>query len=278
MSDLLPIIEYMNELLTLPVPLAAGTSERESAELSAHGDAPEPLERLEARICELAGHLTAATCRFLLLIADFDERRGWADWEMASCAAWLSCKCQIAPGTAREQVRVARSLAEYPLIRQEFAAGRLSYAKARALTRIVTPDTEADLVAMATPMTAGQLERFAQAHRRVSEADHNRPRPVRRLTWGPAGDLDYQFRAVLPAEAAAVVFQALRAARNDLEHPHDDHDHGDRDVSAETRSSRLSRQDAAAGISFAGTEPPAAEMESTENLVSMKRPAPWCCR
>ena len=69
---------------------------------------------------------------------------------MPSCAAWLSWKCQIAPGTAREQVRVARSLAEYPLIRQELAASRLSYAKARALTRIVTPETEADLVAMAT--------------------------------------------------------------------------------------------------------------------------------
>ena len=121
------------------------------------------MERLEARICELAGHLTAATCQFLLLVADFDQRRGWADWEMPSCAAWLAWKCRIAPGTAREQVRVARSLAEYPLIRQELAAARLSYAKARALTRIVTPETEADLVAMATPMTAGQLERFAQA-------------------------------------------------------------------------------------------------------------------
>ena len=118
-------------------------------------------------------------------------------------------------------------MAEYPLIRREFAAGRLSYAKVRALTRIVTPQTEADLVEMATPMTAGQLERFAQAHRRVSEADDRGPRPARKLTWSPAGDLDYKFRAVLPAEAAAVVFQALRAARNDLEHPHDDHEHGD---------------------------------------------------
>ncbi len=221
---------------------------------------------MEARICELAGHLTAATCQFLLLIADFDERRGWADWEMASCAAWLSWKCQIAPGTAREQVRVARSLAQYPLIRQEFAAGRLSYAKARALTRIVTQETEADLVAMATPMTAGQLERFAQAHRRVSEADRDRPRPARRLTWGPAGDLDYQFRAILPAEAAAVILQALRAARNDLEHPHDEHHDQDHDVSAETRLERLGRRDTEAGTTLTGAEPPRAEMESTENL------------
>ena len=30
---------------------------------------------------------------------------------------------------------------------------------------------------------------------------------------------------VRPAEAAAVIFQALRAARNDLEHPHGYYDH-----------------------------------------------------
>ena len=209
--------------------------------VSGRDEVVEPLERVEARLCELAGHLTAATCQFLLLVADFDRREGWASWQLPSCAAWLSWKCQVAPGTAREQVRVARSIVDYPLVRREFAAGRMSYAKVRALTRIVTPETEADLVEMATPMTAGQLERFAQAHRRVSDGDNTRPRPARKLTWCPAGDQDYQFRALLPAEAAAVIFQALRAARNDLEHPHHDHDrdehprddrdrdHGDRD-------------------------------------------------
>jgi hypothetical protein len=100
-----------------------------------------PMERLEARICSLAGHLTAATCQFLLLVAGFDAREGWAGWQMPSCAAWLSWKCQIAPGTAREQVRVARALEELPLTRAEFRAARLSYAKVRALTRIATPDT-----------------------------------------------------------------------------------------------------------------------------------------
>ncbi len=63
-----------------------------------------PLERLEAQICELAGHLTAATCRFLVLLADFDDRRGWATWEMNSCAAWLSWKCQMSPSLQRSAV------------------------------------------------------------------------------------------------------------------------------------------------------------------------------
>jgi hypothetical protein len=103
------------------------------------GPASVPLERLEAQICELAGHLAAATCRFLVLLGDFDARRGWASWEMTSCAAWLSWKCQMSSGTAREHVRVARALRELPVIRGEFGAGRLSYAKVRALTRIAAP-------------------------------------------------------------------------------------------------------------------------------------------
>jgi hypothetical protein len=114
-----------------------------------------PLERVEAQICELAGHLAAATCRFLVLLGDFDARRGWASWEMGSCAQWLSWKCQMSSGTAREHVRVARALRDLPVIRARFAAGRLSYAKVRALTRIATAATEAGLAELAGTANRG---------------------------------------------------------------------------------------------------------------------------
>ena len=45
--------------------------------------APVPLERLEAQICELAGHLAAATCRFLVLLGDFDADS--IDWIRRQC-------------------------------------------------------------------------------------------------------------------------------------------------------------------------------------------------
>jgi hypothetical protein len=102
-----------------------------------------PLERLEERICELAAHLAAGTCRFLQLVAEFDARRGWAGWDLPSCAAWLAWKCQVAPGTAREQVRVARALEGLPVICGQFSARRMSYAKTRALSRMATPLAEA---------------------------------------------------------------------------------------------------------------------------------------
>ena len=179
-----------------------------------------PLERLEAQICELAGHLAAATCRFLVLLGDFDARRGWASWEMNSCAAWLSWKCQMSSGAAREHVRVARALRDLPVLRGEFGAGRLSYAKVRALTRIATPENEAGLAEMAGPMTGNQLERFARAHRQVSHADDAAARVRRRLAWRleDDGSLAGTFR--LPPLQGAVLLKALRAAAGDLEHRH----------------------------------------------------------
>ena len=198
-----------------------------------------PLERLEAQICELAGHLAAATCRFLVLLGDFDDRRGWASWDMTSCAAWLSWKCQMSSGTAREHVRVARALRVLPVIRGEFGAGRLSYAKVRALTRIATPDNEAGLAEIAGPMTGNQLERFARAHRQVSAADDTAARVQRRLAWRfeEDGSLAGTFR--LPPLQGAVLLKALRAAAGDLEHPHPSgveqgHAAQEPDVSAET--------------------------------------------
>jgi 5-methylcytosine-specific restriction endonuclease McrA len=183
-----------------------------------------PLERLEERICELAAHLAAGTCRFLQLVAEFDARGGWATWDLPSCAAWLAWKCQVAPGTAREQVRVARALASLPHITAEFAAGRMSYAKVRALTRIATAATEPDLAEIAGPMTAAQCERFVTAHRKASDDQELASWATRRVSVHVAEDGTVMISAKLPAADGAVVLQALRAAAGDCEHPHRPHD------------------------------------------------------
>ena len=126
----------------------------------------------------------------------------------------------MSSGAAREHVRVARALRDLPVIRAEFAAARLSYAKVRALTRIATPDTERGLAELAGPMTGNQLERFARAHRQVTSADDAGARVRRRLAWRfeEDGSLAGTFR--LPPLAGAVLLKALRAAAGDLEHPH----------------------------------------------------------
>ena len=37
-----------------------------------------PVERLEREITRQAAHINAATCRWLLLVGEFDRREGWA--------------------------------------------------------------------------------------------------------------------------------------------------------------------------------------------------------
>ncbi len=124
-------------------------------------------ERLEAEITTLAAHLTAAECRFLLLVGEFDRREAFLAWGCRTAAFWLSWKCGIDIRSAQEKLRVARALNTCPHIVEAFAVGRLSYSKVRAITRIVTPENEVELVSLALHATAAQVERAVRAYRGV---------------------------------------------------------------------------------------------------------------
>ena len=80
------------------------------------GESQVSMEDLVAQITELAGQLNAANHRWLLLIAEFDRRKGWNDGALKSCAHWLNFKVGLDLGAAREKVRVAHALAGLPAI------------------------------------------------------------------------------------------------------------------------------------------------------------------
>lgn len=135
-----------------------------------------PLERIEAEITELAGHLAAAECRWLQLVAEFDDRRGFEQWGSRTCAHWLSWHCGLDLRSAREKIRVGHTLTDLPLIAETFAAGRLSYSKVRAVTWVATPENEADLVMLAMYATAAQVERSVRAYRGVLSSEEETDR------------------------------------------------------------------------------------------------------
>ncbi len=170
-----------------------------------------PLELLEREITELASHIHAATCRWLGLVAEFDRREGWAGWGYRSCAHWVSWRCSIAPGAAREHVRVARRLESLPLVRAAFAEGRLSYSKVRALTRVEDVTGEDELVMLAEHASAAQLERLLRAYRGVVAVE--RAEPERWVSWSHDTDGSLLLRARIPAEEGALVVAALEAGR-----------------------------------------------------------------
>jgi hypothetical protein len=112
---------------------------------------------LESELLGLAGHIAAAECRFLQLLAEFDDRDGWAGDGIRSCAHWLSWRAGMSLRTAVEHLRVAHALQHLPRIGAAFAAGRISYSKVRAITRIAGSDTST-LTRIAAEIAAGQSE------------------------------------------------------------------------------------------------------------------------
>src|SRR5688572_28573945 len=123
------------------------------------------VDALGDEIAELSGQLDAAMHRLLTAIRRFDAIEGWHRQGALSCAQWLNWRIGMSLGTAREHVRVARALESLPQIDAVLRRGQLSYSKARAMTRVATPETEGVLVAVARSSTAAQLEKGCRLYR-----------------------------------------------------------------------------------------------------------------
>jgi len=177
------------------------------------------LDRLGDEIAELSAHLEAATARLLALIREFDARGGW-NTGFRSCAAWLAWRVGLAPGAAREHVRVARALGTLPALAEALARGELSYAKVRALTRVATAETEARLLAVGRAGTAVHVERIVRGWRRVdrqAEArEAARQHAGRALHVYQDEDGTVVLRGRLTPEVGALLLRALDAAREML--------------------------------------------------------------
>jgi hypothetical protein len=187
-------------------------------------------EDLGHQLTESFACLQAATCQWLVLLAEFDRRQDWAEWGIRSCAHWLNWKCGIDLGAAREKVRVAKALSELPKISHTFEQGRLSYSKVRAMTRVATSDNESELLNIALHGTAAQVEKLVRKYRQVRMADElaERQHEGRFLSYRHDEDGSLVLTVRLPAEDGAILIKALEAALEEVPVSKED-------VSAETR-------------------------------------------
>lgn len=166
---------------------------------------------LEERVAGLAGRINAATCEWLGLIAEADDRYLWEGFP--SCANWLSYQCGLGRGAASEHLRVARALGALPLIRDAFGRGRLSFSQVRALTRAPLDVGEQVLLDLARDATGAQLERLVRAMGQVASTLEEEDREVRQYAdWYVDDDGTLVMRACLAGEDAAAVIAVLEEA------------------------------------------------------------------
>jgi hypothetical protein len=189
----------------VPVPTAPPLSTKHSA-----------LDRLEAQITDLWGHLNAATYRFLVLVAEFDRSEAYARHGLVSTAQWLNWQCGIGKVAAREKVRVARALESLPEIGAAFASGEFSYSKVRAMTRVATPANESVLVSIGRHGTATHVENLVKKYRWTQRRDAAAQAHAQQLNRQVHSFFDitdtFVLHARLPADVGALVRKALEIA------------------------------------------------------------------
>ena len=174
------------------------------------------LEHLEQEIVEAASHVTAATHRFLAALREFDALNGWEPWGSRSIADWLSWRTGMSIGVAREHVRVARALGRLPVLDEALRTAKISFSKARALTRVATPENESELLFTALCTTASELERISRRFRNVAiDQVEGRIAALRQenrfLRFRRLDDGFVQINVKLPPEEAAEVLGVLDA-------------------------------------------------------------------
>ncbi|HET7925888.1 MAG TPA: DUF222 domain-containing protein, partial [Rhodanobacteraceae bacterium] len=160
--------------------------------------------------------INAVTYQLLVLVREFDDRMGWAKWGYQNCAEWLSWRCQISLSAAREKVRTAQALRDLPAISLAFREGRLSYTKARAMTRVALEHGEDALLRYALDASAPAVEERCRQIRNVhpeSVHDARRAWEARALSaWNNAARGTLCLRAELPLELGELVMKAIERA------------------------------------------------------------------
>jgi len=193
-------------------------------------------ESLEAELTALWCHISAATYRFLELLARYDREEGWRHHGLAGCAQWLNWQCGIGPVAAREKLRVAHALEGLPKISEAMRSGELSYSKVRALTRVATPSTEDDLLNIAHHGTAVHVERLVRRYRRAQRVEAAQEAFAQHTSrsvhhWFD-DDGTFVLSARLAPEVGALVHRALELAAESVFQNHSGND------SAESFSAR----------------------------------------
>lgn len=133
---------------------------------------------------------------------------------LSSFDEYLARVLGYAPTTARERMRVASALASLPATAAALAVGLVSFSAVRALTRVVTPDTEQVWLDSVAGCTVREIEHRVRGRRRGDDpGDVPPPRPLPRLV-----------RVGLTPELYSLFHQARRCLERRLGKPLTDAD------------------------------------------------------
>ena len=147
--------------------LASRSATNKEPNMNAVATSLQPLESVADDLVATCRTISRHGYRLLVLLREFDLRRGYREARgkgrhATDSAEWLGARCGIGRDTVRDKLRVSYALLNLPQIEAAFEDGELTFAKVRSLIEVATFDNEGALLDFARAMTDAQVAAYCR--------------------------------------------------------------------------------------------------------------------
>jgi len=137
--------------------------------------------RLDQKLRGIAARRAALDAEEAHLLRCAEELKLWRAYGFGSLLEYMERAMGYAPHTAAERLRVARAIAELPLITEALENGELKHSAVRELSRVAVPETEEAWLEAARGKSLREIEAMVTGHRPGHlPSDETEPRLHRR--------------------------------------------------------------------------------------------------
>ena len=128
-------------------------------------------EELGARLMQLARQSDRRLSAQLELLVRFADAELYQREGCRSMAQWMDVNLGMGRIAASEHLRVGRALRELPMCGALFALGKLSYSKARVITRHATSETDETFATATLDLSSSETEDWCEHYRHEQDAE-----------------------------------------------------------------------------------------------------------
>ncbi len=159
--------------------------------------------RVDGKLRGIAGRRAALDAEEANLLRYGEELKLWRGFACGSMIEYMERAMGYAPHTAAERLRVARVIAELPLIAEALEHGELAHSAVRELSRVAIPETEEAWLEAARGKSLREIEAMVSGHRPGHlPTDETEPRLHRKTITMEVSPETYDFWRKLHALAA----------------------------------------------------------------------------
>ncbi len=121
--------------------------------------------RVDRKLRDIAVRRAALDAEEARLLRYAEELELWRGWGFGSMLEYMERAMGYKPHTAAERLRVARAIAELPLVMDALEQGELAHSAVRELSRVAVPETETAWLEAAHGKSLREIEAMVSGHK-----------------------------------------------------------------------------------------------------------------